>query len=204
MGAGGIERACGPAAVRRAIEHYDQALTVSREIGDRRNEGALLDNLGLPHAELNMTAKALDLWQEALRIFEEIESPHIETVAVRWLISSRNVFDSYQSELQDGLVVDPQMVVGAVALAGAGHVHAPSADEAEHEQCNGVPVGDLLEHASANVVLHVQHEDPAWFQHAPAFGPDRHVQRAVLSRDPSPHCSAPEFPGVSGRPSVCR
>jgi hypothetical protein len=79
-GPGDIERACGPAAVRRAIEHYDQALTVSREIGDRRNEGASLDNLGLPHAELNMTARVLDLWQEALRIFEEIESPHTETV----------------------------------------------------------------------------------------------------------------------------
>jgi tetratricopeptide (TPR) repeat protein len=34
---------------RKAIEFYEQALAIAREIGDRRNEGAWLGNLGLAY-----------------------------------------------------------------------------------------------------------------------------------------------------------
>ena len=93
------------------------------------------------------------------------------------------------------------MPVGAVTLAGTGYVHAARTDKPQHQQRDRVPIADFLQHASANVVFHVQHEDPAWLQDAAALGPDRHVQRAVLFAG---DVIAPEFPGVSGRPSVCR
>ena len=75
------------------------------------------------------------------------------------------------------------MPVGAVTLAGAGHVHAPRADEPEHEQRDRMPVGDWLQFAFADVILDVEHEDPAWLQHAAAFGPDRDVESTVLVAD---------------------
>ena len=66
--------------VRRGSGHYEQALVISREIGDRRGEGSRLHNLGLAYAAVGEIARARDLWQQALRIFEEIQSPDAETV----------------------------------------------------------------------------------------------------------------------------
>ena len=85
-----------------------------------------------------------------------------------------------RSEQEHRLEVHAQMAVGAVTLTGTGDMHAARADKPQHQQRDRVPIADLLQHASANVVLHVQHEDPAWFQHAAAFRPDHLVQRAVL------------------------
>ena len=57
---------------RKAIEYYEQALTISREIGDRRGEGADLGNLGLAYADLGETRKAIEYYEQALAIAREI------------------------------------------------------------------------------------------------------------------------------------
>ena len=56
----------------KAIEHYEQALKISREIGDRRGEGAHLGNLGAAYADLGKPRKAIDYYQQALAIAREI------------------------------------------------------------------------------------------------------------------------------------
>ncbi len=58
--------------VRRAIEYYDQALKISREIGDRRGEGADLGNLGLAYSDLGEPRKAIEYSEQALKISREI------------------------------------------------------------------------------------------------------------------------------------
>ena len=65
---------------RRAIEHYEQALEISREIGDRRGEGNHLGNLGLARYRKGDVGAARALWLESATIFEAIESPHAATV----------------------------------------------------------------------------------------------------------------------------
>jgi tetratricopeptide (TPR) repeat protein len=57
----------------KAIEHYEQALKISREIGDRGGEGAHLGNLGAAYADLGKPRKAIDYYQQALGIVREIE-----------------------------------------------------------------------------------------------------------------------------------
>ncbi len=57
---------------RKAIEYYEQALKISREIGDRRNEGNWLGNLGLAYADLGETRKAIEYYEQALKISREI------------------------------------------------------------------------------------------------------------------------------------
>ena len=57
---------------RKAIEYHDQALAISREIGDRRGEGAGLGNLGLAYAGLGETRKAIEYHDQALAIAREI------------------------------------------------------------------------------------------------------------------------------------
>jgi tetratricopeptide (TPR) repeat protein len=68
---------------RRAIEYYQQALAIAREIGDRRGEGNRLGNLGRTYAALGEARQAIEYLEQALSIFEEIESPYAELARSR-------------------------------------------------------------------------------------------------------------------------
>lgn len=66
----------------RAIDFYKQAVSIFREIGDRRGESAGLFNLALRLRETGVAAeqqRAVALMEEALAIFEAIESPNTNT-----------------------------------------------------------------------------------------------------------------------------
>jgi tetratricopeptide (TPR) repeat protein len=58
--------------VRRAIEYYEQALTVAREIRDRGNEEVWLGGLGLAYADLGKVRRAIEYYEQALEIDREI------------------------------------------------------------------------------------------------------------------------------------
>ena len=58
--------------VRRAIEYYEQALAIAREIGDRRGEGTDLGNLGNAYADLGQVRRAIEYYEQALAIAREI------------------------------------------------------------------------------------------------------------------------------------
>ncbi|OQB20080.1 MAG: photosystem I assembly protein Ycf3 [Euryarchaeota archaeon ADurb.Bin190] len=57
---------------RKAIEFYEQALAIAREIGDRRGEGNALGNLGLAYSDLGEPKKAIEFCEQALAIAREI------------------------------------------------------------------------------------------------------------------------------------
>ncbi|HPM27528.1 MAG TPA: tetratricopeptide repeat protein, partial [Methanothrix sp.] len=57
---------------RKAIEFDDQALAISREIGDRRGEGNALRKLGNAYSELGEPRKAIEFYEQALKISKEI------------------------------------------------------------------------------------------------------------------------------------
>lgn len=65
---------------RKANEHYEQALVISCDIGDRRGEGRLRFNMSLSLYNLGQREMAISFAKSALEIFEQIESPHAETV----------------------------------------------------------------------------------------------------------------------------
>jgi len=56
----------------KAIEHYEQALKISREIGDRGGDGAHLGNLGNAYAGMGETRKSIEYYEQALKISREI------------------------------------------------------------------------------------------------------------------------------------
>jgi len=58
--------------VETAIDHYQQALAIHREIGGRKAEGSDLGNLGLAYSDLGQVEKAIDHHQQALAIAREI------------------------------------------------------------------------------------------------------------------------------------
>ena len=76
-------RAAGGLHARRSAELQSrklQALVIAREIGDRRGEGNHLGNLGNAYLRLGEVRKAIEHYEQALKLFEDIESPHAEAV----------------------------------------------------------------------------------------------------------------------------
>ena len=57
---------------KRAIEYHNQALTISREFGDRWGKGTNLGNLGNAYYSLGEIPKAIEYYQQALTISREI------------------------------------------------------------------------------------------------------------------------------------
>ena len=57
---------------RQALQSWQQALTISREIGDRQGEGNALGNLGNAYYSLGQYQQASDYYQQALTIAREI------------------------------------------------------------------------------------------------------------------------------------
>jgi tetratricopeptide (TPR) repeat protein len=65
---------------RRAIDFHEQSLAIARELGDRSGEGYALFNLSLSLDKIGQRAGAVAQAEAALKIFEEIESPHADKV----------------------------------------------------------------------------------------------------------------------------
>jgi tetratricopeptide (TPR) repeat protein len=62
----------------KAIEYYQQALEISREIGDRVGEGNRLGNLGIAYRRLGEAHKAIEFYKQALEIIREVGDRRLE------------------------------------------------------------------------------------------------------------------------------
>lgn len=70
--------------MERVIDHYTQALAISREIGGRRGEGVRLGNLRIAYFSLGEVGRAIAYAEAALEIFEQIKNPGAAIVR-KWL-----------------------------------------------------------------------------------------------------------------------
>ena len=66
----------------RAIEHYQQALAIARETGDRSIESTELGNLGNSYSTLGQTGRAVEYYEQALAIARETGDRGIEGSAL--------------------------------------------------------------------------------------------------------------------------
>jgi len=76
--------------INKAQNYYQQRLEIAREIGDRRGEGNALWGLAICHEKMDDLKKAIENAEEALKIFERIESPSASTM--------RNLISIWQNE----------------------------------------------------------------------------------------------------------
>jgi len=57
---------------QKALENFQQALSISKQINDRFREGRSLNNIGLVYDSLGQYNKALEFYQQSLRIRKEV------------------------------------------------------------------------------------------------------------------------------------
>jgi tetratricopeptide (TPR) repeat protein len=72
-----------------ALRSIERALAISREIGDRRGEGADLGNLGNAYASLGEVRRAIENYEQALAIARETEDKQRESI---WLTNLGNAW----------------------------------------------------------------------------------------------------------------
>ena len=73
---------------RKAIEYHEQALKISREIGDKRGEGTALGNLGMAYSDLGEPRKAIEYHEQALKISARSETGGVkENAWATWAIA---------------------------------------------------------------------------------------------------------------------
>ena len=63
----------------KTLDYYNQALRISREVGDRLGEATTLNNIGVVHSALGEESKALDYFNQSLPIRREIGDRDGET-----------------------------------------------------------------------------------------------------------------------------
>ncbi len=73
----------GLGSFNEAIDCYQQALAIRREVGDRYGEAVTLNNLGETLQGTNEGEAAQACWRQALAILEELGAPEVEEVRSR-------------------------------------------------------------------------------------------------------------------------
>lgn len=65
-----------------ALQYFEQALIIFREIRDRKNEGATLGSIGLAYLSLGDYPNAIKYFQQVLAITKEVKDPQTEAKAL--------------------------------------------------------------------------------------------------------------------------
>ena len=96
----------GLGEARQAIEFYEQALAIDREIGNRQGESIDLGGLASCYADLGETRRAIELYEQALAIDREVgnrwgEATTLGNLGVRYagLGETRRAIELYEQAL---------------------------------------------------------------------------------------------------------
>jgi CHAT domain-containing protein/Tfp pilus assembly protein PilF len=82
------------------LEFYQQALAISKEIGDKAGEGTTLNNIGAVYDSLGQYPKALEFYQQALAISKEIGDKAGEGTALNNIGLVYNSLEQYPKALE--------------------------------------------------------------------------------------------------------
>lgn len=133
--------------VDRAIECYEQALKIAREIGNVKAESALLINLGNTYTSLDNGQHAIEYFEQALKIASELGD--------RWY----HALGNYQQAIDDfsrAIELDPHL---AWAYTSRGAVYRYLGDEglAMRDLNYAVELENLIEQPQQPHGRHMSH-----------------------------------------------
>jgi tetratricopeptide (TPR) repeat protein len=81
-------------ALHIALEYYNQALSISRERGDRAAEAKVLTNVGAVYEDgMNQPQIALDYYSQALSLFREVGDSQGETEILQRIKTLHGILD---------------------------------------------------------------------------------------------------------------
>ena len=84
---------------RKAIEYYEQALKISREIGDRRGEGAALEIWGMHTVIWESLKKQLNIYEQALKIARETSDSREKEISLEIWGMHTVIWESLEKQL---------------------------------------------------------------------------------------------------------
>lgn len=84
----------------KALELYEQALSITREVGDRADEGIILNNMGMVYNGTGHPGKALELYEQALLVTRAVGDRLDETTILN------NIADVYSVTGQPGKALE--------------------------------------------------------------------------------------------------
>jgi tetratricopeptide (TPR) repeat protein len=90
---------------RRAIEHYQRALTLFRGLGHSYEIANTFDNLGHPHSALGQYDHARAAWQQALRLYQG-QHRNLDVQRVRQQLDTLHHFTGERARLPPALSAD--------------------------------------------------------------------------------------------------
>jgi tetratricopeptide (TPR) repeat protein len=115
--------------VEKAIKYYEDALTISKKIGDGRGEGNSLGSLGNAYSNLGQDAKAIEYYKGALVIARETGDRRVEGMVIGSLGNAYSNLGQYAKAIEyheDALAIarkiEDRRVVGNV-LGNLGNDH---------------------------------------------------------------------------------
>ncbi len=85
---------------QRAIEYYQQALSIFRAVGDRNGEAKVLTNLGAAYFSSSQYQRAIEYYQQALSIFRAVGDRNTEGFLLANIGRLYAVQNSPQSAIQ--------------------------------------------------------------------------------------------------------
>jgi CHAT domain-containing protein/Tfp pilus assembly protein PilF len=111
------------------LEGYQQALAITREVGDRTREATILGNLGQTYYDIGQYKQALENLQESLPILQELGDRAGEPATLRLMGVAYNNLSQYEHALdafQKSLTIEQQLgnqVEEAATLHGIGQTY---------------------------------------------------------------------------------
>jgi len=93
---------------RRALETYERALLIIREVGDRAHEAGALNNIGAVYDGLGERRRALEYYEQALPISHEVGDRANEGRALNnmgWIYLAEGDLAQAQTHLEQALAI---------------------------------------------------------------------------------------------------
>ena len=84
---------------REALNNFEQALVIFKEIGERKSEGGTLNNIGLVYSSLGEYPKALNYYQQSLAIRKQVDDKSGEGITLNNIGAVYYKFGQYSKAL---------------------------------------------------------------------------------------------------------
>jgi tetratricopeptide (TPR) repeat protein len=143
----------------RAMEHYEQTLTIARAIGDRGGEGSALSGLGLCYDSLGQYARAIEHHEQHLAIAREVgdrqgEGSALNNLGVWYLRLGQYARPIERCEQRLAIARETGAKYGeAISLTGLADIHRAVGEptQARQEYEDAIRVADAIRNVQNQV-----------------------------------------------------